>query len=304
MKAAFIFSGQGAQTVGMGKDLVEHSPAAAAIFKEADAALDWAVSDVCFNGPAEKLTESKYCQPSIYTTSAACLAAFQEKYPEIHPVAAAGLSLGEYAALYCAGYFSFRGGLQILEKRAMFMAEACVENPGGMASVLGSTQEIIQAVCEECQIDIANYNCPGQIVISGKKDGIEKAVALLKEKGARRVIPLTVAGAFHSRLMAGAGKKLSNAGIQAEGAMRIPVAQNYIGGIVKNQDKVKENLIHQVAGSVRWDDCVREIMTVTGADTFIEFGPGAVLSGLVRKITPGTTVMNVSSFADLEKLAL
>lgn len=305
MKAAFIFSGQGAQSVGMGKDLSENSNAAAAVFKEADSVLDWSVSDVCFNGPDEKLTESKYCQPAIYTTSAACLAAFQEKFPAVTPAAAAGLSLGEYAALYCAGYFSFADGLRLLEQRARFMGEACAETAGGMASVLGGDPETIKEVCAECGIDVANYNCPGQIVISGVKDGVEKAAAILKEKGAKRVIPLNVAGAFHSRLMKSAGDKLAAViGSVPVSALRVPVAQNFIGGIVADESAIKNNLISQVAGSVRWDDCIRNIIEKTGADTFIEFGPGTVLSGLVRKISPDSKVFNVSCIADLDKITI
>ncbi len=303
MKAAFIFSGQGAQCVGMGKDLTENSPAAAAVFREADTVLDWSVSEVCFNGPAEKLTESQYCQPSIYTTSAACLAAFQEKYPGVNPVAAAGLSLGEYAALYCAGCFDFATGLRLLEQRARFMGEACAETAGTMASVLGGDPEVILEVCKECDIDVANYNCPGQIVISGVRDRVGKASEILKGKGVKRVIPLNVAGAFHSRLMKGAGEKLAGVlgGVEIA-APRIAVAQNYPGDLVSNGEEIRENLIRQVAGSVRWEECVRAMARKTGADTFIEFGPGSVLSGLVRKTDSTLRIFNVSCTADLEKI--
>ena len=304
MKAAFIFSGQGAQSVGMGKDLAENNTAAKRIFDAADAALDWKVSEVCFDGPEAKLTESKYCQPSIYTTSVACLEAFRMKFPEVKPVAAAGLSLGEYAALFCAGYFSFEDGLKLLEKRAVFMAAACAETKGTMASVLGCDIETIKAVCAECDIDVANYNCPGQIVISGVFERVEKAAVILKEKGAKRVIPLNVAGAFHSRLMASAGEKLASViGDVKVNALTIPVAQNVIGGIVMNEADIKQNLVRQVAGSVRWENCIKDIVETTGADTFIEFGPGSVLTGLVRKINSELKLFNVSSLADLDKIS-
>ena len=210
MKAAYIFSGQGAQAVGMGKDLYEQSNAAAAIYNEADTVLGWSISEICFNGPAEKLTESRYCQPAIYTTSMACLAAYREKYDgdpdEI--VGCAGLSLGEYAALACAGFFTFANGLKLVARRAELMDEACKNTQGGMAAIIAGDPAVIREVCEECGIDVANYNCPGQIVISGVKDGVLKACGILKEKGVKRALPLNVAGAYHSRLMSEAGKQL------------------------------------------------------------------------------------------------
>lgn len=303
MKAAFVFSGQGAQSVGMGKDLFENSPAAAAIYREADSVLGWSVSEICFNGPTEKLTESKYCQPAIYTTSAACLAAFNEKFgAQIKAVGCAGLSLGEYAAFYAAGYFTFADGLKLVAKRAELMDAACRETAGGMACVLNGDPEIIRQVCVECGIDVANFNCPGQIVISGLKDGVEKAVNALKEKGVRKLIPLNVAGAYHSRLMKSAGDKLKSVldGVAVK-PLCVPVAQNYTGEIVKNEAEIKENLVKQVAGSVRWEECVRALSEL-GADTFIEFGPGTVLTGLVKKTDATKALFNVSSSADLAKI--
>ena len=185
MKTAYVFSGQGAQTVGMGKGLYENSPAAKAVFDKADEILGWSVSDICFNGPAEKLTETKYCQVAIYTTSMACLAYYREKNggdPD-EVIGCAGLSLGEYSALAAAGFFTFEEGLKLLEQRALFMDEACRATNGGMASILAGDPAVIAEVCAECGIDVANLNCPGQIVISGDKDGVVKACAMLKEKG-------------------------------------------------------------------------------------------------------------------------
>lgn len=303
MKTAFIFAGQGAQSVGMGKSLYENSPAAKKIFDEADAVLGWSVTDVCFNGPEEKLTESKYCQPAIYTVSMACLAAFQERYGEqIKPCCAAGLSLGEYAAFACAGFFRFADGLRLVAKRGELMDEACRASEGGMASILGLAPEVIAEVCKEVGIDVANYNCPGQIVISGPKDLVAQAGAILKEKGARRVVPLNVAGAFHSRMMKQAGDALAPV-LEATpvDAMTIPAAQNFSGNLESDPAVIKANLREQVAGSVRWDSCVRTLIEQCGVERFIEFGPGTVLSGLVRKIDGTKSVESISGMENIEQ---
>ena len=296
MKTAYIFSGQGAQTVGMGKDLYENSPAAKAVFDKADEILGWSVSDICFNGPAEKLTETKYCQVAIYTTSMACLAYYREKNggdPD-EVIGCAGLSLGEYSALAAAGFFSFEDGLKLLEQRALFMDEACRATTGGMASILAGDTVVIAEVCAECGIDVANLNCPGQIVISGEKEGVAKACAMLKEKGVKRALPLNVAGAFHSRLMASAGEKLR--GPLAETPVAVPgisVAQNYTGKFENDPAVIKENLAGQVAGSVRWEDCVRA-MIAAGAEQFVEFGPGNVLTGLVKRTDATKQLVNIN----------
>jgi len=304
-KPFFMFSGQGAQSVGMGKDLCEANPAAAAVFALADRTLDWSVSEVCFSGPEDKLKESRYCQPAIYTMSCACLAAFREKFPQIEPVGCAGLSLGEFAALQAAGMFSFVDGLKLVAKRGELMDAACRETVGGMASVLSGDQAIIDAVCAECGIDVANFNCPGQVVISGEAAKVDQAVALLKERGLRKVIPLKVAGAYHSRLMAKAGELLipvlENTPMKA-GA--VAIAQNYPGTLVSgNVSEIKANLVKQVAGSVRWDDCVRA-MIARGADVAIEFGPGSVLTGLLKRIDNEIPGINVSTAEQLSALTL
>lgn len=284
----------------MGKDLFENSPAAAAIFKEADSVLGWSVSEICFNGPESKLTESKICQPAIYTMSCACLAAFAEKKPEIKSLAAAGLSLGEFAALYSAGVFSFADGLSLVAKRGELMDECCRKAKGGMATILGGDIGVIGQVCVECDIDVANLNCPGQVVISGAEEKVTKAVAVLKEKGFRKVIPLKVAGAYHSRMMKDAGDSLK--GVLNATPMKdplIPVAQNYVGICVNNVCEIRNNLVSQVAGSVKWEDCVKSILA-GGADTVIEFGPGNVLTGLVKRINANVATFNVNSIDSLK----
>jgi len=292
----------------MGKTLYDNSPAAAEIFRKANEILGWDLMDVCFNGPDEKLTESCCCQPAIFTVSMAALAAFREKFSTVKPVGAAGLSLGEYGALCCAGYFTFADGLRLVSKRAELMDAACKQAKGTMASILtdGSvTGETFRKICSDCGIWVANYNNPMQTVISGGVDGVNKAVELFKTTpGVRRVVPLNVAGAFHSGMMAEAGEKLRAVLASVETARcEIPVAQNFTGSITDDPGQIKGNLVCQVAGSVQWIGCVRALAEA-GADTFIEFGPGTVLTGLIRKIDPSRKLLNVQSMEDLDKMII
>jgi len=304
MKSFFVFSGQGAQTVGMGRDLYESSAAAKDIFDQADAALGWSISTICFEGPAEKLTESKYCQPAIYTMSCAALAAFKEKFADIEPLACAGLSLGEYAALFAGQAFSFADGLKLIARRGELMDAACNETSGGMASVLGGDEAIIKEVCAECGIEVANFNSPGQIVISGEKDKVTAAVAELKARGMRKVIPLKVAGAFHSKLMTSAGGQLSEVLAATAFEMpKTPVYHNFTAAVAESVDELRANLKAQVAGSVRWEECVRQ-MIAAGGDTMIEFGPGNVLTGLLRRTDKEIKYFNVNSIESLNNLEL
>ncbi len=300
MKPVFVFSGQGAQSVGMGKDICDASRAAAAVFELADKTMDWSVSDVCFNGPEDKLKESRFCQPAIYTMSCACLAAFREKFPAISPVGCAGLSLGEFAALQASGVFDFVDGLKLVARRGELMDQACRETVGGMASVLGGDLDIIRAVCLECDIDVANYNCPGQVVISGEAIKVEHAVSLLKDRGLRKVIPLKVAGAYHSRLMAWAGSQLGpvlDATVMVD--PQLPLAQNFTGAVTTGGvAEIRRNLVSQVAGSVRWDDCVRTLIA-QGGDAVIEFGPGNVLTGLMKRIDANVPAFNIGTAEQL-----
>ena len=300
MKAAFVFSGQGAQQVGMGKDLCEKFPIAAEIFKKADEVLGWPITDICFNGPAEKLTETKYCQPAIYIMSVACMEVFKQLHPEVKATAVAGLSLGEFSALYAAGVYTFEDGLKIIKHRATYMQDACEATKGSMASVIKGDPAIIEEVCKECGVDVANINSPGQIVISGEEGKIKNAITLLKEKGVRIVKPLTVAGAYHSRLMADAEKKFSEylADIQLN-KPAIPVAQNFIGAIEENPANIKINITKQVTGSVQWVDCVKS-MQALGVDTIIEFGPGKVLTTLAKKIDESLEGININSVETVE----
>jgi [acyl-carrier-protein] S-malonyltransferase len=280
----------------MGRDLYESSAAAKAVFDAADAALGYKLTDIIFNGPAETLTSSIHCQCAIYAMSCACLAAFKEKFGDAAPapVACAGLSLGEYAALYAAGAISFEDGIKLLSKRGKFMDEACTAAPGGMASVLGGDLQVIEEVAKLCDIDVANYNSPGQIVISGAKEKVEAAVAELKNRGLRKVIVLNVAGAFHSRLMAPAGEKLAKELENTALAMpAVPVYHNRTADAAASVEEMRSLLAGQVAGSVRWEECVRA-MIAAGAEQFVEFGPGNVLTGLVKRTDAAMQLVNIN----------
>ena len=302
MKPFFVFSGQGAQCVGMGKDLAETSAAAAEIFKTADAELGYSLSSIIFDGPEEKLTQTRYCQVAIYTMSCAALAAFKEKFPGIEPIGCAGLSLGEYGALHAAGAFDFITGLKLLAKRAELMDDACNASCGGMASILNGDIDIIREVCNECGIDVANFNSPAQIVISGEKEKVSAACAMLKERGIRKAIELNVAGAFHSRLMAEAGEKLKAVLAGTEINMpAIPAYHNFTAAPAADIDELKNDLANQVASSVRWHECV-QAMVAAGGDTMIEFGPGNVLTKLCSRAIPEVATFNVNSAAALDAL--
>lgn len=299
MKIGFVFSGQGAQAVGMGKDMFEQIPSAAKIFNEADKILGWSLSDICFNGPESKLTETRYCQPAIYAMSIACLEAFKERNPQVVPTATAGLSLGEFTALYSAGAFSFESGLKIIEKRAVYMQEACDATKGTMASVMKGELDAIQECCDRAGVDVANINSSGQIVISGEAAKIAEAITFLREKGMSKVIPLKVAGAYHSRLMKSAETKLAEYLVPVSfNIPKVPVAQNFTGKLENEPANMKQNIISQVTGSVQWVNCVNS-MSAAGIDTIIEFGPGNVLTGLVKRIIPNINTTNVNSVESL-----
>ncbi len=302
MKAVFVFSGQGAQSVGMGKDIYEASPSAAAVFDEAEKILGWPLKEICFNGPEEKLLESATCQPAIYTASCACLAALKEKKPSLAPLACAGLSLGEYAALHCAGVFSFADGLRLVAERGKLMDAACKSSVGAMASVIGVDEKIVAEICAEGGVEIANLNCPGQIVISGESGKIAKTIEAFKAKGYKKIIPLKVAGAYHSSLMKEAGQSLIPFLEKTDFKNpSLPVAQNFTGSFVSDTCEIRKNLVSQVAGSVRWEQCFRAI-SGKGADTVIEIGPGNVLTGLAKRIVEGLTLVNVNSAGSLSAI--
>ena len=295
-----LFSGQGAQKVGMGKDLADAYPAAKELFEQADTALGYSLSEVMFNGPDEELTRTSRCQPALYLHGLACLAVLKEKVPALNPVAAAGLSLGEFTAHAAAGTFDFSTGLNLVAQRGTFMEEACEATQGSMAAMIGGDEEAVAQLAEDCGIDVANYNTIGQLVVSGSEEGVDKAVAEAKGRGIRMGKKLNVAGAYHSRLMQSAQDKLS--GVLAETEIDepgIPVVCNFAAREVSGSDDIKSMLEQQVTGSVRWTASMQKLIA-DGHTTFIELGPGKVLAGLMGRISKEVQVISVEDIDSLE----
>jgi [acyl-carrier-protein] S-malonyltransferase len=297
---ALIFSGQGAQYVGMGKDLAEGSNAARALFEQAGSILGDDFLTACFEGPDTTLTQTKYCQPALYVHGLAILAMVRESLPEFQFSASAGLSLGEFTAHAAAGTFSFEDGLRLVAARGTYMQEACEATNGGMLTILGATAEQAEQVAAESGLQVANYNCPGQIVLSGAKDLIPKATTSAQALGLKKIIPLNVAGAYHSSLMVSAQTKLQPHLAQTAITFpSIPVYSNVIGAPVKDEAAIRETLLAQVTGSVRWQSCI-EAMIASGVTRFIEFGPGKVLAGHVKRINKEVPCLSIGNFADFE----
>lgn len=298
-----LFSGQGAQKVGMGKDFFESSEVARSMFTAADESLGMGLSEVMFEGPAEELTRTSRCQPALYLHGLVALALLREKVPTLNPVAAAGLSLGEFTAHAAAGSFSLADGLDLVAKRGGFMEEACEATSGSMAAMIGGDEDAVKALAEECGVDVANFNAPGQIVLSGAMEGIDQAVAGAKEKGIRKAVKLKVAGAYHSRLMQTAqdqlAAELGKVEIQTPG---IPVVCNFGATVADEPAVIREMLEKQVTGSVRWTESI-QLLVEQGQTTFIELGPGKVIAGLVGKIAKDVTVLSVEDLPSLEAAA-
>ena len=297
---ALLFSGQGAQKVGMGADLYENSVSAKALYDRANERLNWPLTEYSFKGPAETLTETRVCQPALYAHGLAILAAFQDHAGRpLRFEAASGLSLGEYTAHAAAGTFTFETGLHLVEKRGALMQEACNATVGAMTTLLGATPEQAQEIAAACQVDVANLNCPGQIVLSGGVKEMEAVAAIAKEKGIRKVIPLKVAGAYHSRLMASAATGLSPYLVAAQlSASKVPVVANYTAKVAEGADEILQALEAQVCGSVRWEESVRSLIAM-GFTEFVECGPGGVIAGLLKRIDPNVTCLSLESHADI-----
>lgn len=300
-KTALLFAGQGAQSVGMGRDLAEQFPTAKSWFERADAALDRPLSRVCFEGPEAELTKTENAQPGIYLVSWVALELLREAVPDLRFEATAGLSLGEFTALAAAGVMSFEDGLKVVQQRGRFMQEACEATEGGMAAVIGLDEAATREVCAEAGVELANLNCPGQLVISGEKAGIARAIDLAKERGARRAIPLPVAGAYHSRLMATAQPGLETALAAVPlNVPAVPVISNVTARSHEAPSDIHRRLVEQVTSSVRWEDSIRYLLA-EGFDRFIELGPGTALTGFMRRIDRSAQVLNVADVASLEQ---
>jgi [acyl-carrier-protein] S-malonyltransferase len=302
-KTALLFAGQGAQVVGMGKDLAEKFPSAKAWFDRANAALGYDLAAICFNGPDAELTKTENAQPGIFLVSWVAFQLLKEHAPSLKFDATAGLSLGEFTALTAAGVMSFEDGLRVVRQRGKFMQEACDATRGGMAAVIGLDEAPTREVCAEAGVVLANLNCPGQLVISGEAEKITKAVEVAKAKGAKRAIPLPVAGAYHSPLMASAQPKL-----QAElakvklSAPLVPVISNVTAQPHGAPGEISTRLVEQVTSSVLWENSMRHLLA-QGFTRFIELGPGTALSGFMKRIDKTAQMLNVADVASLEAAA-
>jgi len=295
-KTALLFAGQGAQTVGMGRDLCEKYDVCRQLFARANEVLGRDLQKICFEGPEDLLTKTDNAQPGIFVTSLACL----EALGDVKFEATAGLSLGEFTALTAAGAVNFDDGLRMVQARGKFMQEACEATNGGMASIISMDDAALVEVCREADVDIANLNSPGQTVISGDKEKIAKAVELAKARGARKAIPLQVAGAYHSRLMiTGQQKVAAELAKLTMNEPRVPVVANVSARPGGSVAEIKDLLTRQVTGSVRWSESMQWLVS-QGFTRFIELGPGSVLSGLMKRIDKSVEIFNVCDCATLD----
>jgi len=299
-KTALLFAGQGAQVVGMGKDLAEKFPSAKAWFDRAKAALGYDLAGVCFNGPEADLTKTENAQPGIFLVSWVAFQLLKEQVPNLKFDATAGLSLGEFTALTAAGAMSFEDGLRVVRQRGKFMQEACEATKGGMAAIIGLDEAPTREVCAEAGVVLANLNCPGQLVISGEAEKIAKACELAKTKGAKRALPLPVAGAYHSPLMASAKPKLGAELAKVNLVSPIvPVISNVTAAAHGAPAEISARLVEQVCASVLWETSMRALLA-QGYTRFIELGPGAALSGFMKRIDKTAQMLNVADVTSLE----
>jgi [acyl-carrier-protein] S-malonyltransferase len=302
-KIALLFAGQGAQAVGMGHDLAEQFPTAAELFQKADDVLRRKLSEIAWNGPIEDLTKTSNCQPALFVQGLACFSVLRELAGNFPIGGAAGLSLGEMTAHAAAGTFDFAAGLKLVQRRGELMDEACATTNGTMAAMIGGAENDVRQLAADEDVDVANINAPGQIVISGERAKVEAAVGVAREYGIRRATLLNVAGAYHSRLMESAyeqlGAALQHVPMQPP---RFPVISNVTGAEVRTPIEIRRTLQDQVTGTVRWLDCVERLAGL-GCNIFIELGPGGVLAGLLRRTRRDVDVMSVSDADSMRKCA-
>ena len=293
-KIALLFAGQGAQTIGMGRDLADQFPVAASLFRAADEILERKLTEVAWNGPIEELTKTSNCQPALFVHGLACLAALREIAGEFPIEGAAGLSLGEMTAHAAAGTFDFASGLRLVQRRGELMDEACAATIGGMAAMIGAYENEVRQLAADEDVDVANINTLTQIVVSGELAKVEAAIGVAKEYGIRRATLLNVAGAYHSRLMDSAYQQLGP--VLLDVVMQMPcftVMSNVTGEEVKTLEEIRRTLQDQVTGTVRWVDCMEGLLE-RDCEFFIELGPGGILAGLLRRIRKDVDVMSVS----------
>ena len=302
-KIALLFAGQGAQVVGMGKDLAEQFPVAADLFRRADEILSRKLSDIAWNGPIEELTKTSDCQPALFVHGVACLSILRELSGNFPIAGAAGLSLGELTAHAAAGTFDFENGLKLVQKRGSFMDEACGATTGGMAAMIGADENAVRQLADAEDVDVANINSPGQVVVSGELAKVEGAVAVAKEHGIRRATMLNVAGAYHSRLMQSAYEKLGAALLEVQMQIpQFPVISNVTGQEVRTPIEIRRTLQDQVTSTVRWVDCMERLVAL-GCDLFIELGPGGVLAGLLKRTRKDVDVVSADDVESLRACA-
>jgi [acyl-carrier-protein] S-malonyltransferase len=300
-KRAVVFAGQGAQFVGMGKDLAAAYPECKDLFDRASGVLGYDLAKLCAEGPIEEITKSDKCQPAIFVTSAACFTALKKLYPDLQVAGTAGLSLGEWTALWAAGVVSFEEAVKILQVRGKAMQDACTERPGGMVSVMGLPMAELVKVCEAAGVQMANINSTEQIVLSGDKDKIGEAEKLAQAAGAKKTVVLQVAGAFHSPLMASAAGKLEQVLNEVPlHASVIPVLSNVTGQPHGTPVEIKAQMLKQVTSSVQWVTSI-ETFKAMGVTEYIECGPGKVLAGLIKRIDKDASSVSIQDVPTLEK---
>ena len=303
IKTALLFAGQGAQVVGMGRDWARELPTARSWFDRANAALGYDLAALCFDGPEAELTRTENAQPGIFLVSWVALQLLRERVPGLSFQAAAGLSLGEFTALTAAGALGFEDGLNLVRQRGRFMQEACAATRGGMAAIIGLDETPTREVCAQAGVTLANLNCPGQLVISGPAEHIARACELARARGARRALPLPVAGAYHSPLMASAQPKL-----QAElervtlRPPAVPVIANVTARPHEGPETLRARLVEQVTSPVRWEESMRYLIE-QGFTRFLELGPGTALTGFMKRIAKTAQVYNVADMASLAATA-